>query len=325
MSEASPERTAAPPARPRVTIGVPVWNGEDLLPGALDALLAQRFGDFELIISDNASTDSTPEICARYVAADPRVRYVRQPVNHGPLANFHALLDEARGEYFMWAAHDDLWEPDFLARLARELDERPGAVLAFCGYDIIDYSGKIVRSSTGRWKEVFQRSKFRQLYAMITLDEEASQKASHIYGLMRLDAIRRAARAARRIDAYDGNDVCMLLGLLGQGDFAVVDDLLFHYRVRDRTPHRKENPAISPRHSALGYLWRRLVHGVPGHRHTLASYLRSDRQYFSGIREIVREFARLPGWQRALLRGATVLHQVRRPVRVIMAGVRNEL
>lgn len=93
---------------------MPVFNGEKYIREALDSLLAQTFTDFELIISDNASTDGTEAICREYVKKDPRIRYVRQPENRGGAANFWFLLDEAWSEYFIWAACDDIRSHDYL-------------------------------------------------------------------------------------------------------------------------------------------------------------------------------------------------------------------
>jgi len=97
-----------------ITIGMPVYNGEKFICKALDSLLTQTFSDFELILSDNASTDNTENICMEYAARDSRIRYVRQKENMGPLANFQYVLDEAKGEYFMWAAADDIWDEEFI-------------------------------------------------------------------------------------------------------------------------------------------------------------------------------------------------------------------
>lgn len=99
---------------PTVSIGMPVYNGERYLKNALDALLSQTFLNFELVISDNASTDKTEEICTKYAASDKRIRYVRQQTNIGATANFKFVLDEAQGEYFMWAACDDIRSKDFI-------------------------------------------------------------------------------------------------------------------------------------------------------------------------------------------------------------------
>lgn len=118
------------PAAPKVSIGMPVFNGEQFIRGALDSLLKQSFSDFELIISDNASTDGTERICREYAARDKRIRYVRQPTNLGAAANFKFVLDEARGEYFMWAADDDIRSADFLEEAVRLLDSRQDCVAA---------------------------------------------------------------------------------------------------------------------------------------------------------------------------------------------------
>jgi glycosyltransferase involved in cell wall biosynthesis len=99
---------------PEVSIGMPVFNGEDTVRRALDSLLAQTFADFELLISDNGSTDNTSEICNQYEQKDKRVVYVRQPENRGIGYNFSYVLKQSRGKYFMWASVDDLWAPEFI-------------------------------------------------------------------------------------------------------------------------------------------------------------------------------------------------------------------
>lgn len=99
---------------PSVSIGMPVYNGAQYIREALDSLLSQTFTDFELIISDNASTDDTQSICAEYARCDPRIRYFRQIKNKGAVANFRFVLDCAKADLFMWAAYDDLWAPNFL-------------------------------------------------------------------------------------------------------------------------------------------------------------------------------------------------------------------
>lgn len=107
---------------PRVSIGLPVYNGQQYLRQALDSLLAQTFHTFEVIISDNASNDATPEICRDYAACDPRIRYVRHDVNRGAAWNFNYVFGLARGVYFKWHAHDDMLEPTFLEQCVTILD-----------------------------------------------------------------------------------------------------------------------------------------------------------------------------------------------------------
>jgi glycosyltransferase involved in cell wall biosynthesis len=113
---------------PAVSIGLPVYNGEKTLGEALGSLLEQTFGDFELIISDNSSTDGTREICRSFAARDGRIRYVQQPVNRGASWNFNFVLEQARGRHFMWAASDDRWAPTFIEQNIRALSAEPGVV-----------------------------------------------------------------------------------------------------------------------------------------------------------------------------------------------------
>ena len=98
----------------QVSIGMPVYNGGATIRKALDSLLAQSFQNFEIIISDNASTDGTEAICLEYAAKDKRLQYFRQKKNQGPIANFQFVLDKAVGEYFMWAADDDIKSSNFI-------------------------------------------------------------------------------------------------------------------------------------------------------------------------------------------------------------------
>lgn len=110
--------------RDLVSIGLPIYNGEMYMREALDSLLKQTHHNFEIIISDNGSTDLTRQICDEYVAKDNRIRYFRQPLNLGPVPNFKFVLEQARGDVFMWAAHDDLWEPSHLASAIAFLKDR---------------------------------------------------------------------------------------------------------------------------------------------------------------------------------------------------------
>jgi glycosyltransferase involved in cell wall biosynthesis len=113
---------------------MPVYNGEAFIREALDSLLAQTFGEFELVIADNASTDGTEAIARAYELRDARIRYVRHSKNAGPTANFRFVLNQSQGEYFMWAAADDLWAPSFIARLKDALERDKAASFAMSRY-----------------------------------------------------------------------------------------------------------------------------------------------------------------------------------------------
>ncbi|MCA9888051.1 MAG: glycosyltransferase family 2 protein [Anaerolineae bacterium] len=130
--------------KPRVSIGMPVYNGAQYLERALDTLLAQTFTDFEIVITDNCSTDNTQEICERYAAQDDRVKYHRNETNIGASRNYNRCYDLAIGEYFKWAAHDDEHAPTYLEKTVALLDTHPDAVLAHSYTDIIDRNSNVI-------------------------------------------------------------------------------------------------------------------------------------------------------------------------------------
>ena len=126
---------------PRLTVGLPVYNGERFLGQALDSLLGQTFEDFELIVADNAvRRTARPRCVSRYAKMDSRIRYVRHPHNIGLIPNHTFVMDEAKGELFKYAAHDDLYGRDLLALCVQALDEDPDAVIAHSWTAMVDES-----------------------------------------------------------------------------------------------------------------------------------------------------------------------------------------
>ena len=127
---------------PSVSIGMPVYNDSKFLSKALDSLLSQTYGDFELIISDDASFDGSEQICRTYAEKDKRIKYIRHSQNMGISANMIFLLKEARSKYFMWAANDDLWDKDFIRLLVQAHEEQPNCIVAFSPVQFIDEEEK---------------------------------------------------------------------------------------------------------------------------------------------------------------------------------------
>lgn len=171
--------------QPSVTIGMPVRNGFPALKSALDSLLRQQFQDFELVISDNCSEDETGTICAGYAQTDSRIRYFRQDHDIGPMANFEFVLKQARGRLFMWAAHDDLWQENWLAALVPRVKE--DVVMAYGqirGLD--DRTGSL----TPPIMLEFPGASFARGMAYFFAQEKEG-KANLIYGLFRKDALSR--------------------------------------------------------------------------------------------------------------------------------------
>jgi glycosyltransferase involved in cell wall biosynthesis len=229
-----------------VSIGLPVYNGERWLTESLDSLLAQTFDDFELIICDNASTDGTEAICRRYAEHDHRVRYLRNAKNIGGMPNASRTFKLARGDYFRWAADDDVCGPTLLERLIEVLDNEPNVVVAVSPSISIDSRGEpvpygIVGKAEGN---VGIRVSDRALTTdgqgvrMPTEGTSASPSrrfreviltrgpAEASYGLIRSDVLRRT----RLQQAYPGSDFVMLCDLALRGPFGLIDEPLFSKR-----------------------------------------------------------------------------------------------
>ena len=130
--------------QPLVSIGIPVYNGANYMDIALDAIRNQTYRNIEIIISDNASTDNTEEICRTAMAEDDRIRYIRQDVNLGASANHNEVLKHGQGKYFVWAAHDDRHDPRFVETLVEMMESNPHAMAAFSRSASIDPEGNLI-------------------------------------------------------------------------------------------------------------------------------------------------------------------------------------
>ena len=230
-----------------VSVGMPVYNGERFLRQALDSLLAQDYGNLELIISDNGSEDATQAICEGYAAKDRRVRYYRSEVNYGHVANFTRVLTLARGEYFMWAACDDLWEPSFVQTCVENLEETPGVSLAFSGFNNIDENGVALKEYP-QVQELASRDILQRLQNYI-LQEEPLGKANLVYGVMRTNAIKAGGYRPWGLGSW-GTDMLIVFGVLATGDLAVAREVLFHKRLLQSTPDPASIEATDKRRRA---------------------------------------------------------------------------
>src|ERR1700758_936309 len=134
------------PSIPLVSVGLFVYNGERYIEETLDSILSQTFTDFELIISDNASTDRTGEIALSYAKRDDRIRYYRSEKNMGAGWNVRRVYELATGKYFKWAAVDDILEPDFLRQCVEILERDPGCVLVYAATKEIDENGAFIKN-----------------------------------------------------------------------------------------------------------------------------------------------------------------------------------
>lgn len=211
-------------SHPTVSIGMPVYNGANFMAHSIDSLLAQTYGDFELILCDNASTDETEAIARDFAARDPRVRYHRNASNVGASANYNLSFELARGRYFKWAAHDDLCAPTYLERCVAALDADPGVVLAYTQATAIDSAGETVKVYPG--KHHFDDPQARVRFYEFVLDPHP---VVAVFGVMRRETLART----RLIGKYAGSDRPLLSELSLLGKFYEVPERLFYYRFHE--------------------------------------------------------------------------------------------
>lgn len=224
---------------PLLTIGLPVYNGAKSIRDALDSLLAQDFTDFELHICDNGSTDGTEHICTEYEIRDGRIHYHRNETNLGPIANFNRAFRFCQSKYFMFAADDDIREPQFLSKCVCALEKNPQAVLASTYFDTIEPSG-------ARGPVIDDLMETTSLGALGRLHHVLTRIhwCSAIYGVIRADAL---ARTTLFLNLW-GPDVVLLAQLALLGSFVKVRELLYHRRMAIEAPQsqRQRWEALHP-------------------------------------------------------------------------------
>jgi glycosyltransferase involved in cell wall biosynthesis len=223
---------------PKLSIGIPVFNGEEFLPELLDSLLAQTFRDFEILICDNASSDRTAQICCEYERRDSRIRYTRNERNVGAIANFNRVFALSTAPLFKWAAHDDLYHEAYLDACVRLLDENPDTVLAHTGTAFIDEkseilpfeqeTGSFVDPKTGRryWADVTSIgdtpvaiNRFRQVLTR-------ARWGTHMFGVVRREMLQQTSL----LPNFAGSDRAMLAELALLGRFRCANEPLFFKR-----------------------------------------------------------------------------------------------
>ncbi|MHA7816752.1 MAG: glycosyltransferase family 2 protein [Pseudohaliea sp.] len=199
-------------ARPKVTVGLLVYNEAAHVREALDAILGQTFTDYEILVGDNCSTDGTTEIVAEYASRDGRIRHLVHDRNIGALQNWNAIVRAAAGEYFVLAGGHDLWTPDYLDLLTRGLEGNPDAVLAFAKTQWIDERGIPLEKPTDAIDTSGMRHQQRFMAVMIT-------NQHYLYGLIRLSALRRTRLQKEII----GSGEILLQELAALGSFLLVE------------------------------------------------------------------------------------------------------
>ena len=207
---------------PRVSIGLPVYNGERYIEETLESLLTQTYEDFELIICDNDSHDRTEEICRAYAAKDARIRYVRNSTNLGAAKNYRLTFELSSGEYFRWANCDDLFALTSLERCVDVLDREQSTILVYPKTKLIDERGQIISEYEDglHLQSAIASERFVQLCLRLGL-------VNAIYGLIRANILRKTAL----IENFIGADMALLAELTLYGMFWEISEFLFYRRL----------------------------------------------------------------------------------------------
>ncbi|MBL1215741.1 MAG: glycosyltransferase family 2 protein [Ignavibacteriae bacterium] len=221
---------------PLISIGMPVYNGENFLKEAVDSILTQSFENFELIISDNGSSDKTEIICREYAQRDTRINYIRHDNNKGAAWNFNYVFEIANGKFFKWGTHDDVLLKDYLKKCVETFKNREDYGLVYPKRIVIDERGnELIRYSD-----------------MLHLDEESvndrykhylktfrytTRWAIPILGLFRRDILKQT----RLLGKFPAADTIILSEVALRSKFFEIDEYLFLHRKHPGTSN-KANP-----------------------------------------------------------------------------------
>jgi glycosyltransferase involved in cell wall biosynthesis len=235
---------------PRLSIGLPVYNGERFLAQTLACFSAQTFGDFELVVCDNASTDGTQQICEAHAARDPRIRYARNERNLGAIGNFNRAVGLTHAPLFKWAAHDDLYAPTYLAKCIEILDAHPDAVLAHSGSAFIGEDGEPFAWDAAQAAYIDPHTGERQrpddpgigsaarpaerLWQVLS----GARWGTHMFGIVRRPMLERT----KLLENFVSSDRAFLAELALLGRFQVCEERLFMKRF-----HREVSWALNQR------------------------------------------------------------------------------
>jgi glycosyltransferase involved in cell wall biosynthesis len=227
-------------SQPIVSIGLPVYNGEDYIEKCLSSIVAQTYENLEIIVSDNRSTDATFEICKRFAREDDRVRLLRNEKNLGAVPNMNKVVEAAGGKYFHWIGHDDYLRPEFVTQCVRALEADNSVVTAYSKSDVVDERNSRIHEKrqvdfnldapqpSRRWRRFFER-----WYPEGGLVDV-------FFGVTRLEALRKT----RLLKDYPSNDVILFAELALYGKFTRVADGLFVRRDHPDRSYRRRNISI---------------------------------------------------------------------------------
>jgi glycosyltransferase involved in cell wall biosynthesis len=249
---------------PRVSIAVPTYNCEKYISQSLESLLAQTYGNFELIISDNASTDRTGDICREFAARDSRIRYARRTENIGGPGNFRHVFTQCSGEYHKWSTGDDYWDPTYLEKCVAVLDSRPDVVLCYTKTRLVNADNKPIED----YEDNLDLQDERPASRFNTLLDRIGLCNAHL-GVIRREALLKTRLIGKEL----GSDIHFLAELSLYGKFRLLPEHLFFRRYHqhssswNRTSSEHQQQYYAPgKKAAFGFhtwaKYRSLGHAV---------------------------------------------------------------
>ena len=242
--------------QPLVSVGLPVYNGSNYLEAAIESVLSQSWGNLELIIYDNASTDNTESICRRALERDSRVRYYKQEKNLGAARNFNSTFEKARGKYFKWASHDDLLGPRFIEDSVTFLEENPDYVMCWPTLDHVNEDAEHLRPQGVPNLSVTHKRYSGRLRQLFDYQIAGDDIIPSIFSVIRHSALENT----RLWQRFTSSEEILMLELLMQGKSHQLDQVGFYFRQHDesafhanRTPAEREKWFDTEKHYVLQF------------------------------------------------------------------------
>jgi glycosyltransferase involved in cell wall biosynthesis len=283
---------------PLVTIGLPVYNSQRYLSQSLDSLLAQTFRDFVLIISDNASTDATPDICRKYAELDPRVQYYRNDVNIGNPKNFNRVSLLAATRYLKWSTADDFWAPQFLELAVEVMERDPGIALCYPQAYLVNADA----STLEPYNDVLHLVDEDPAARFVAVLERIKLAHQHL-GLIRMSCLRRT----HLLGTHVGSDVNLLAELALYGKFYELPKRLYYRRFHEKSGSWRRGDA---KHDAAYYYGtneRMRLKQWRTHKSSFAAVQRASLPFRSKLR-LYRYLGKRMIWDRAKLSNELVAY-----------------
>ena len=241
--------------QPKLNIGIPVYNGEKFIRNCLNSILNQTFTDFEIILSDNASTDSTTSICKEYAKKDSRILFLKQKSTNKALWNFNFVLQEAKSEYFMWASADDIWHPEYIEKNLMFLEKNPDFVGSTSEVELFNEIWD--EKDTSKFKNIKPKKKYEWVHPLIGTFEQKVKfifdfgRFEYLYSIYRTEHLKKCIIKKE----FMSWEVPLILKTLKYGNLNVEDGVMMYKYMGSNPPdHHKKLFTTTKNYRGFGTL-----------------------------------------------------------------------